>query len=185
MHYLRDAEVLYFKASKPTNGMDVLPTRTKSYMSRKVRTKRDVFKAYFSRSDPNRVSYYRHVGFERHFKRFDGKWFLEINPTYHYTTDGHEPHPFREEYLSKIKTFEGNNAVGGVTIMFAALLRDEPSLFSEPYPHIGFGMLERFQISVGIEDKAWLRRDEKQPTSVDETDELLELRQIEMFTDES
>jgi hypothetical protein len=185
MHYLREAEALYFKASKPVEGTDVLPTRTKSYKSRKSKTTRNVFKAYFSKADPTRVAYYRHVGFERHFRRIGGKWFLQINPTYHYTSDGHEPHPFREEYLSKIKSIEGNNAVGGLVVMFAALLQDEPSLYREKYPHLGFGVLERFQIPVGIEDSSWLKRDELQAFSSNETDESEDSRQLELFDDES
>ena len=185
MHYLMDAEALYFKASKPVEGTDVLLTRTKSYKSRKVKTTREVFRAYFSKIDPSHVTYYRHVAFERHFRRIGGKWFLQITPTYHYTSDGHTPHPFREEYLSKIKTIEGNNAVGGLVVMFAALLQDEPSLFQEKYQHLGFGMLERFQIPVGIEDKSWLKRDELQSPADDETDESKSSPQMELFDDES
>ena len=119
MHYLREAEALYFKASKPEDGTEILPSAHKFYKSRKKKTSRDVFEAHMSKTDPSRVAYYRHVGFERHFRRIgsEGSGFLEINPTYYYTTDGHEPHPFREEYLSKIKTIEGNNAVGGLVVM--------------------------------------------------------------------
>jgi hypothetical protein len=136
MHYLKDAEALYFKASKPVAGSDVLPTRTKSYKSRKRQTSRNVFEAYFSKSNPVRLAYYRHVGFERHFRRIGGKWFLEINPTYHYTTNGHEPHPFREEYLSKIKAIEGNNAVaGGVSPRIAGLSQGQ---FGQPVRRIEF-----------------------------------------------
>ncbi len=185
IHYLTEAEALYFKASKPVAGIDVLPTRTMSYKSRKAKTRREVFRAYFSKADPTRVAYYRHVGFQRHFRRIGGKWFLEINPTYYYTTDGHEPHPFREEYLSKIKAIEGNNAVAGIVVMFAALLQDEPSLFRDTCPHIGFGVLERMQVSVGIEDNAWLKRDELQPPSPEESDTAEKARDPELFDDES
>jgi hypothetical protein len=184
MHYLKELGVLYFKASKPADGSMILPTRIMSYRGRKVRTSREVFRAYFSKSEPTRVSYYRHVGFERHFRRFGGKWFLEINPTYHYTTDGHEPHPFREELLSKIKTIEGNNAVAGLVVMFASLLQDDPMLFRETYPHLGFGVLERFQIPVGIEDAAWSKRDELQPPPTGDENEQ-QSSDKELFDDES
>ncbi len=185
MHYLKDAEALYFKASKPVEGSNVLPKRTKSYKSRKAKTSRDVFRAYFSAADPTHVAYYRHAAFERHFRRIGGKWFLEINPTYHYTTDGHEPHPFREEYLSKIKTIEGNNAVAGLVVMFAALLQDDPSLFRETYPHLSFGVLERLQVPVGIEDGSWLNRDELRPPSREDTDESEREQPRKLFSDES
>lgn len=170
MHFLKESDALYFKASKPTEGSDVLPSRRKSYRSRKAQTSRDVFRAYFSKSDPSKVAYYRHVGFERRFKRIDKKWYLEINPLYHYTTDGYEPHPFREEYHSKIKSIEGNNAVAGTVVMFASLLQDETTLFRENYPHLGFGSLERFQVPIGIEDASWLMRDELQPPPASDSD---------------
>jgi hypothetical protein len=185
MHYLKEAEALYFKASKPIEGSDALPRRTISYRSRMRKTSRTVFEGYMSKSDPSHVAYYRHVGFERHFRWISGKWFLEFNPTYHYTTDGHEPHPFREEYLSKIKTFEGNNAVGGLVVMFAALLQDEPSLFRETYPHLGFGVLEAAQVPVGIDDFSWLKRDEFRPPSHEAADGPEDSWQPELFDNES
>ena len=184
MHYSIEAEALYFKASKPVDGIDVLAAHTKSYRSRKVQTSREVFRPYFSKRDSKRVSYYRHVGFRRHFRRIDGKWFLEINPTYLYTTDGHDPHPFREELLSKIRNIEGNNAVAGSVVMFATLLQDDPMLFRETYPHLGFGLLERVQLPVGIEDAAWRKRDELQlpPSSDDDGQRAADTK---LFGDES
>jgi hypothetical protein len=184
MHYLKESQALYFKSSKPLKGSDVLPTRTKSYRSRKVQTSREVFRAYFSKADPTRVAYYRHVGFERHFRRIGGKWYLEINPTYHYTSDGIEPHPFREEYLSKIRNIEGNNAVAGLVVMFAALLQDDPMLFRGTYLHLGFGVLERVQMPVGIEDAAWRKRDELQPPPIQDNDEQ-QASDMELFGNES
>ena len=162
MKFLKERDVLYFKATNPENGKTVLPTRKKHYKSRKVKTSRDVFKAYPHRSDPTKVAYYRHVGFERRFRFVGDRWYLEITPTYHFTSDGHQVHPFQEEYLSKIKTFEGNNAIAGVVIMFAALLKDEESLFRQRYKHLGFSQLERVQIKAGINDAAWAQRDETQ-----------------------
>jgi hypothetical protein len=165
MKFLQDREVLYFKATNPEEGKAVLPTRTKHYKSRKVKTSRDVFKAYPYKSDSTKIAYYRHVGFERRFRFIGEKWLLEITPTYHFTSDGHQIHPFHEEHLSKIKTFEGNNAIAGLVIMFAALLQDEDSLFRPRYEHLGFGHLERVEIKAGINDTAWSQRDETQAVS--------------------
>jgi hypothetical protein len=46
--------------------------------------------------------------------------------------------------------------------MFAALLRDEDSLFRPRYEHLGFGQLERVEVKAGINDAAWSQRDETQ-----------------------
>ena len=185
MKYLKDRKVLYFKATNAEDGKTVLPTRKKHYKSRKVKTSRDVFKGYPHKSDPAKIAYYRHVGFERRFRFIGDKWYLEITPTYHFTSDGHQAHPFHEEYLSKIKTFEGNNAVAGAVIMFSALLQDEESLFRQPYRHLGFGQLERVEINVGINDAAWSQRDETQ--SVQQTSEIdgEEASAPTLFDDES
>ncbi len=164
LRFTSASECFYFKATKE------LTTRRKSYRSLRVKTSRDVFKAYPSKSDPTRIAYYRHVGFERRFRNYDGKWFLEINPTYVFTSDGHELHPFREELLSKIKTIEGNAAVLGLVVMFADLLHDEEGLFARAYPHLGFGWLESVELPVGIDDKAWLNRDELKLPESDEED---------------
>ncbi|MHC4369295.1 MAG: hypothetical protein ACYSW8_16930, partial [Planctomycetota bacterium] len=112
---------------------------------------------------PDRIAYYRHVGFEPRFLRFDGKWCLEINPTYRFTSDGKEPHPFREEYLSKIKSIEGSAAVGGIVVMFAALLADRHNLFAKNYGHLGFGDLMSVKMPVGIDDSLWSKRDTSPP----------------------
>ena len=151
MRATQNKEMLYFKATK-----DLSP-RVKTYMSRQHRTNRDVFKEYRSTSDPSRIWYYRHCGFEPWFKRFDGQWCLQINPTYLFTSDGHQVHPFHADYLSKIKSIEGSGAVGNQVVMYAALLQDRTGLFarSENYPHLGFGDLLSVNLDVGINDHSW------------------------------
>ena len=138
-----------------------------------------------SKGDPTRVAYYRHVGFERHFRRIGESRFLEINPTYHYTSDGHEPHPFREEYLAKIRTIEGNNAVGGLSSCSLRYFKMSPRFFARRTLTLALDTLERVQVPVGIEDASWSKRDELQPPSHDEVDEFDSSRQLELFDDES
>jgi len=167
MKYDKDADLYYFKKTP-----DLSPRR-RSYRSRKQATTRTVFKEYRSKKDPARIAYYRHVGFEPRFRHFDEQWCLEINPTYRFTTNGDELHPYREEYLSKIKSIEGSGAVGGLVIMFAALLGDRHGLFADNYPHLGFGELLGIEVPVGIDDSAWRKRDANAPvdSSDDESDE--------------
>ena len=95
------------------------------------------------------------------FRRFDGKWCLEINPTYLFTSDGEKTHPYHQEYLAKIKSIEGSGAVGGSVVMFAALLRDREGLFPDNYPHLGFSNLLNAELDVGIDDKLWSKDDKR------------------------
>jgi hypothetical protein len=155
MRYSREDDALYFKKTA-----DLTP-RIKRYKSRQQSTERPVFRAYRSETDPEKLFYYRHIGFESRFRRFDGRWCLEMNPTYLFTLDGVTKHPYHEEYLAKIKSIEGSGAVGGSVVMFAALLRDRDDLFADNFPHLGFGALLEAEIEVGIDDKLWSKTDKR------------------------
>jgi hypothetical protein len=96
MRYSKDDDALYFKRTA-----DLSPC-VKRYRSRQQSTERDVFREYRSKTDPSKIFYYRHVGFEPRFRLFDGRWCLQINPTYLFTSDGEKTHPYNQEYLAKI-----------------------------------------------------------------------------------
>lgn len=173
MRYSKDDSALYFKKT------DDLSPRVKRYRSRHQRTQRDVFREYRSETDPSKIFYYRHVGFEWRFRRFDGRWCLEINPTYLFTSDGEKKHPYHEEYLAKIKSIEGSGAVSGSVVMFESLLRDREGLFADNYPHLGFGSLLDGELDVGIDDKLWSKDDRKRQTD-QPVEEAVELTDAEL-----
>jgi hypothetical protein len=104
---------------------------------------------------------------------------LEINPTYLFTSDGENTHPYNEEYLAKIKSIEGSGAVGGSVVMFASLLRDREGLFADNYPHLGFGNLLDGELDVGIDDKFW-SKDDKRKRAEQPVEEAVELTDAEL-----
>jgi hypothetical protein len=173
MRFSREDDALYFKRTS-----DLSP-RVKRYRSRKQFAERDVFREYRSKTDPSKIFYYRHVGFEPRFRRFDGRWCLEINPTYLFTSDGESTHPYNEEYLAKIKSLEGSGAVGGCVVMFSSLFRDREGLFADNYPHLGFGTLLESELEVGIDDKFWSRDDTKK-LAEEPLEEAVELTDTEL-----
>lgn len=177
MRYSKDDDALFFKKT-----VDLSP-RVKRYRSRQQSTERVVFREYRSNSDPPKIFFYRHVGFEPRFRHFDGKWCLEINPTYLFTSDGEKTHPYNQEYLAKIKSIEGSGAVGGSVVMFAALFRDREGLFADNYPHLGFGKLLDADIDVGIDDALWSKND-RMKRSDQPVDEAVELTEDELKTGE-
>jgi len=177
MRYSKEDDALYFKRTP-----DLSP-RVKRYRSRRQWAERVVFREYRSKTDPAKIFYYRHVGFEPHFRRFDGRWCLEINPTYLFTSDGEKMHPYNQEYLAKIKSIEGSGAVGGGVVMFAALLRDREGLFADNYPHLGFSNLVDAELDVGIDDKLWAKDDTKKP-SEHPVEEAVELSDAELKSGE-
>ncbi|NLY01723.1 MAG: DUF4365 domain-containing protein [Rhodopirellula sp.] len=173
MRYSKEDDALYFKKTP-----DLSP-RVKRYRSRQQWAQRDVFREYRSKTDPSKIFYYRHVGFEPRFRRFDGRWCLEINPTYLFTSDGENTHAYNEEYLAKIKSIEGSGAVGGSVVMFASLLRDREGLFADNYPHLGFGNLLEGELDVGIDDKFW-SKDDKKRRAEQPVEEAVELNDAEL-----
>lgn len=134
--------------------MPDLSPRELSYPGLAMTTDRTVFKAY--RAEDGTVKYYRHAAFHDQFHRFDGQWYLEITPTYHFTSDGFRLRSNYERFLRRIKEIEGHDAVRGQILMWAGFLTPRADLFhSEPYPFLGFGDLLTLDADRGIDDEQW------------------------------
>lgn len=147
---------LYYIA--PTRGLN---RRCVNYRGLKKGASKEVFGPRKSKRDVTHTAYYRHSAFEGNFARYDGEWFLEIVPTYHFTEDGKKPSRFAAQRLQKIKQLERNPAILGQLFMWAHVLRTASApLFRKPYPHLSFGDLVSFPIEVGIEDSEWLKQEE-------------------------
>jgi len=132
---------------------------------------RQVFDAYTS-PKTGEITHYRHDAFEAAFRRLEGKWYLEINPTYVYTIDGERLSLFQSQQLSKIKRFERNPDVRRQVLTWATQLGRGEDLVTPPYPFLVFGDLVSFDLAVGIDDKAW---DAKSPT-----EELIDSEQTQL-----
>lgn len=160
-----EAEEYYFFSPTPT-----LSERLLEYKSLVNETTRTVFQGYASRHDPARIAYYRHSAFAAQFRFYDGSWYLEITPTYHFTKDGKRTHPFREDLLSGIKRIEANGAVIGQVIMWAEYLSRPPTLFQAGSNFLTFDRLVTQELECGIDDKNWLKREEGERASNRERD---------------
>jgi GNAT superfamily N-acetyltransferase len=162
-HYVRFSEekrCFYFSASPD--------------FSERKQGKRTVFVGYHSKSDPDRIAYYRHVGFRPRFHLFGKTWHLEVTPTYHFTSDGKNLSRYYEDLLSGIKLRERQNKTHLAQVsLWADLLRggrgkgngqrqlwDAVEKHDEwrlaPYPFLTFGTLPAFEVDFGIDDAAWL-----------------------------
>ncbi len=150
----KEKECFYFR---PTRN---LRTRRFNYQSVVNKTSRDVFRAYYSKHETRRLLYYRHSAFEGRFIRTDEGWYLEITPTYLFTSDGRNLAMFHEDNLKGIKLEEANAAVLGQVIMWAAVLRPPEDLFRPRYPYLEFTELQKFDVDSGIHDKVWLPQEE-------------------------
>lgn len=113
-----------------------------------------VFSAYVSKRSHHRVAY-RHLAFHGQFRRFSGAWFLEILPTYRFTTDGRTVAHKNGEFISAMKRLERNQAVLGNLQTWVDFLTRPAGLFGGEYPFLSFGGLSESEIDVGISDAAW------------------------------
>jgi uncharacterized protein DUF4365 len=143
-----------------------LEPRKRFYRSIARDSNRVVFQAYPKKDGSGEIAYYRHNAFSGRFRHYDGDWYLQIEPTYRFTSDGRHVHPYYESKLKGILAQEKNPAVLGQVVMWADVLSDpveQPTLFSSPvYPHLGFSGLARFESPVGINDDFWLSSDESE-----------------------
>lgn len=134
--------------------------RRQSYKSLKRTSGLSVVSKFSSKSKDGRIfDYWRHMAFRAQFRFFDDAWFLEITPTYRFTTDGFRKDKFHESRLKKIKEIEGNRAVLSSVLFWADYLQPKDGLFSEGSPLIVFGKLKTMTIGVGIDDKSWQQND--------------------------
>jgi len=169
-----DRRKFYYFAATP----DLKP-RTIFYTSVKQKTEKEVFGPRQNKKDPTRVAYYRHSAFVGQFVRHDSdSWFLEIEPTYHFTFDGKRGDRYSASRLTGIKRLERNPSVLGQLHMWVSVLSPPNTLFKKAYPDLAFGDLERLELPCGIDDAAWLKReDEPLPTAdvVEQADTLWDL----------
>lgn len=146
---------LFFRPSK-----DLMPVRITVGRSARGRT---VFERYTDRADHDRVRHYRHYSVKANFVRLDNHWFAELQPSYHYTFDGHREVPWSDELRKGIKRLEKNDAVRRLVEFWAAYLGPDTSLFGTNDDRLVFGDLRTFDVDRGIHDPAWRPPDPESP----------------------
>jgi len=136
-----------------------------------------VFKAYPSKTTPDRIAYYRHRAAELSLIRFGEKWYVEITPTYHFTQDGWKLSRYFDERLTGIKQLERQNKthlrqvrLWEEVLCQTHLVPSPPkprqrSLFDDkveseapitPYSLLSFDPLVSFEVDWGVPESAWL-----------------------------
>jgi hypothetical protein len=130
------------------------------YKSQKKSTTREVVKTLRNKK-LGHIMGFRHSAMWGQFQRYDGRWYLEITPTYVFTgPDGVAPSRFAAEWQTGIKRLEKNNALLGQAVMWEEILSASEDLFVDPYPYLSFGRLLAFNIDRGIDDASWAATDD-------------------------
>jgi hypothetical protein len=136
-----------------------LETKELRYESRTRKASRSTFKGYKMSADATVPDYYRHSAFRARFMRFGGKWFLQIEPTYHFTKDGKVISALSAAALSGIKRLENNQAVHGQVIMWARRLQQQTP-WEAKARKLFFADPIKFSLDSGFDDEHWLKTDE-------------------------
>jgi len=97
----------------------------------------------------------RHLSFRSQFRLFDDQWYLELTPTYIFSSDGSRLDRFHEDRLRKIKRIEGNRAVLSAVAIWADFLRSKDDLLKRDSTILEFGDLLEVTVPLGIDDASW------------------------------
>jgi len=140
-------------------------------------SERTVVQKVTAKKEPTRIVCYRHHAFIPSFARFGDRWYLIVEPTYHFTADGERPSRYRESYLSGLKRLEKHQAVSN-NLRFWSHYLTYRELFDTRRELIAFTTAEQFSLDSGIPDAEWLRNadaDEREHLGVDKepTDKLV------------
>lgn len=129
------------------------PPRTYRYQNVRLRSTITVVSHYVSEAkDGRKFPYLRHLGFKGRFRLLGGKWFLEVTPTYRFTTDGKKKSWVHEARLSGIKRLEGNRAVLSQVLLWADVLTAQPTSATGRRKHLTFGPVPVFEVERPVSD---------------------------------
>jgi hypothetical protein len=131
-------------------------------------TSRKVVRRYGRKKAAQETAFFRHLAFWGRFVRYDKRWYLEVNPSYRFTTDGQKTSPYSADYLKGIKERENNDSVLGqfLTWQFFLTHRGGDDLLTAKYPFLSFSELKPFEIPFGVPDELWRDREVIVPSSL-------------------
>lgn len=119
-------------------------------------THKTFFQVYHDKNEPKKVIGCRHTAFRSKFHFYDERWFLEVTPTYFYTSDGWHRKRNSHQLRQGIKLIEKQKAVFAQVLALSDLLsRRRADLFTQEYPHLACNPVDQFPIAVGIDDGVW------------------------------
>ena len=113
LNWHKDKGLFYFRALAAGEN------RTFRYESSKKRTEADVVNV--ATKDGN-ISFVRHHAFIPRFELIVDQWYLIINPTYYFTTNGYTEHSFPDALLAGKKRLDNSSAIRGQVIMWHRFL---------------------------------------------------------------
>jgi hypothetical protein len=154
-------------------------TRTYYYESSKKKTDADVVNVVRSKTDPDRIDFVRHHAFVPRFEVLAGQWYLVINPSYYFTTNGFKPHLHPAALLAGKKRMDNSSALRGQVIMWHRFLSAKQSVKGDLFnaapvrePGLIFGAPPTIELSTRVPEDVW-GKPKRKPEDVEEEEGLL------------
>jgi hypothetical protein len=135
-------------------------------------TSRGVVKSY-KRKDDDKPSYFRHDAFHANFVRLASEWYMAVEPTYHFTSDGFHESRYASDRMSGIKRLETNQSVRGHIGMWTAFLVRQPDLLRKD--PLVFTAVPALGLPFGVPDDLWRENED------DEEKTRMEKAQLELL----
>lgn len=152
--------------------------RTFRYLGAKQKTQAEVVSVYKKSKDEGPVDYVRHHSFIPRFERLADQWYLIVNPSYLFTSNGTRELNYPDALLSGKKRLDTNSTVRGQVIMWHRLLsgmefEDSGGLLGDDSRSdriLKFGEPPVIELPKSVPDDVWGRKGQKdkKPSAIEE-----------------
>lgn len=148
------------------------------YLGAKQKTQAEVVSVYKKSKGEGPVDYVRHHSFVPRFERLTDQWYLIVNPSYYFTSDGVRGLSYPDIFLLGKKRLDTNSTVRGQLIVWHRLLsnmdfEDAGGLLNNEIGVervIGFGELPHIELPKSVPEDVWGAKAQKarDPSKLDE-----------------
>ncbi|OKO73493.1 hypothetical protein AC630_28120 [Bradyrhizobium sp. AS23.2] len=172
LRWSKDRKLFYVRAPAENTS------RSFSYEASKKRASTEVVNVAESKTDKAKIEFVRHHAFIPRFERLYDQWYLVINPTYFFTTNGFIPHSYPAALLAGKKRLDNSASLRGQVVMWHRFLsqseQDESNLFAKATtePSLKFGQPPTVALATRVPEDVWGSQ-KKPPNAIDDAQELL------------
>jgi len=151
----KERKLYYFRALAANTP------RSFAYEASKKKASTEVVNVSVNKADTTRVDFVRHHAFVPRFERLYDHWYLVINPTYYFTTNGFIPHSYPAALLAGKKRLDNSASLRGQVVMWHRFLsradREEGNLFSDSSsePRLKFGEPPTVALATRVPEDVW------------------------------
>jgi uncharacterized protein DUF4365 len=155
LSWSKDRKLFYIKALAENTP------RSFVYEASKKKASTEVVNVTVNKADKSRVEFVRHHAFVPRFERLFDQWYLVVNPTYFFTTNGLIPHSYPAALLAGKKRLDNSASLRGQVVMWHRFLsraeRDEGGLFSvaASEPRLIFGEPPVVALATRVPEDVW------------------------------